>query len=154
MVVGVVVGVVLGTVTVLVTVGVGGCVTVAVGALIVMFVEAAVEWVFAVLAASVVDFLPSDPPLTASATPTPAAATTSTARIASQVFDLAFSCLPQLGQDSASAETPAPQFGQNLAGLEPGGGDWLDISCRCPRRRPSGLAEAGAARERTAPGSS
>jgi hypothetical protein len=89
-------------------------VTVVVGVLMLMFVvELVVAGFLAVVDAVCAESL-LPPPETASATTTPAPATTITASSANQAFrEPERRRAPQVGHDSAFGATGAPQFGQN-----------------------------------------
>ena len=107
-----------------------GCVTVVVGCFTLTLTEVVVEGGFAAVDAVCAVLLgaPPFPSLTASAIPTPAAATAMTPTTKSHVLGRGRSRAPQCGHACASRATCPPQFGQRPDGGGCGPGGWADIS--------------------------
>jgi hypothetical protein len=121
-----------------VTVVAGGCVTVVVGCFTLTLIEVVVGGCVAVVDAvcAVLLALPPLPSLTASATPTPAAATTMRPTTKSHVLERERSRAPQCGHACAPRATWPPQFGHKSDGGGSGAGGCADI-CRL-RYAPTG----------------
>jgi hypothetical protein len=101
-----------------------GCVTVVVGCFTLTLIEVVVEGCFAVVDACVVVLGLLPPPLlTASAIPTPAAATAMRTTKISHALDRERSRAPQCGHACAPCATCPPQFGQkpDCRGSDAGG---------------------------------
>ncbi|HWG09164.1 MAG TPA: hypothetical protein VN672_09165 [Solirubrobacteraceae bacterium] len=111
----------------------GGCVTVVVGCFTLTLIEVVVDGCVVLVDAvgAVLAVLPSSPLLTASATPTPAAARATRAIAKSHPLEpeRERSRAPHRGHACASRATGAPQFGQKLEeGGCSGGGGCADIA--------------------------
>ena len=107
----------------------GGCVTVVVGCFTLTLIEVVVEGCVAAVdtVCAVLVGLPPFSSLTASATPTPAAATAMTPATKSHVLERERSRAPQCGHVCAPRATWPPQFGQEPDGGGSGGGGCVDI---------------------------
>jgi hypothetical protein len=107
----------------------GGCVTVVVGCFTLTLIEFVVDDCVAAVDAlwAVLPVLPPFSSLTASATPTPAAARATSAMAKSHPLERERSRVPHCGHDRASRATGAPQFVQKFEDGGSGAGGCADI---------------------------